>query len=209
MAYRQVKGFTASKGGSQNNMCLKNTREGFGIPAKFDNAWEAWENTEQHKTRVLPQGVDVPVFFWYKNNFNGHIGVRMKNGKFWTDGREFNSIEEYEANHQPDFVGWGESINEVRVLEYVPDPVAPAPGGNVVPKKIYLKPTVSAYAFYREGTPLPVKRVNRAGELNPKKWNGITYPVIRQLAANTYLVKSPSLGEIVIWAGDNDSVKKY
>jgi len=93
-------------------------------------------------------------------------------------------------------------------LNPAPKPT-PTPPTSKVPKQIYLKPTVSAYAFYRPGTPLPVKRANRAGELNPKKWGGITYNVIRQVAANTYEVKSPSLGIIWVWAGDNDSEKRY
>lgn len=76
------------------------------------------------------------------------------------------------------------------------------------PKTLYLKPTTSAYAFYRPGTPLPVKRANRAGDLNPKKYGGLTYSIIRQVAANVYEVKSPSLGVIWIWAGDSDSEVK-
>jgi len=79
--------------------------------------------------------------------------------------------------------------------------VAPPSGA----KTLYLKPTTSSYAFYRPGTPLPVKRANRAGELNPQKWGGLTYPILRTVAPNTYEVKSPSLGVIWVWAGDSDS----
>ena len=126
--WKQVKPFDQNKAGKEPGMCLKNTRLGYGIGAKYANAWTAWLNTEQHANRNLPAGVDVPVYFWFINANNGHIGVRLANGKFWTDGRIFDSIEAYEAAKAPNFVGWGESINEVRVLEFSPDPI-PVPSG--------------------------------------------------------------------------------
>src|SRR5690606_19890865 len=49
----------------------------------------------------------------------GHIGVRYPDGRFWSDGSVYASVEEYERLRAPVFVGWGESVNDVRVIEEV------------------------------------------------------------------------------------------
>lgn len=127
MAYKQVKAFNQAKGGRKDGFCLQNVRLGYGIGSKYDNATQAWNNTQQHKDRNVPAGVDVPLFYYYKtkNGNEGHINVRLANGKVWSDGEIFGSIGEYEAKRAPDFIGWGESINGVRVVEHVPDPPKP------------------------------------------------------------------------------------
>lgn len=148
--WKQIKPFNQSTAGKEPGMCLKNTRLGYGVAPKFANAWDAWLNTEQHPFRDYPAGVDVPIYFWYINDKNGHVGVRLANGKFWTDGRIFDSVEAYEALKVPNFVGWGESINEVRVIEHVPDPV-PTPKMPPVGSKVQLIP-VDTRTTYRAGT---------------------------------------------------------
>lgn len=115
--------FNQSKAGGVPKKCLENTRTGFvsadhpnGIPAKYGSAWEAWEHTQQHPGEP-PLGLDVPVFFSYIDEENGHIGVRLTSGSFWSDGVVYSSIPAYQANHLPIYVGWGESINDVKVIE--------------------------------------------------------------------------------------------
>lgn len=117
----QVVKFNQADGGHTLNFCLANVCAGFGIPNKYGSAWEAWEHTQQH-TDPIPDGLDVPVFFSYEaiidgvNKNWGHIGVRLSDGQFWSDGNLYPSIEAYEANHTPRYVGWGESINDVTIL---------------------------------------------------------------------------------------------
>lgn len=125
--YKQLKPFDQSKAGKKKGYCLQNTRLGYGIVSKYDNATEAWNHTEQHKDRNVPAGVDIPLFYKYMTGYGneGHINVRLTNGKVWSDGEIFASIEDYEAKKVPDFIGWGESVNGVRVIEYVPDPPKP------------------------------------------------------------------------------------
>jgi hypothetical protein len=106
-------------------MCLKNVRLGYGILPKYDNATAAWNNTEQHRDRNVPLGVDVPLYYSWGRD--GHINVRLANGRVWSDGDLYVSIEDYEAKKEPNFLGWGESVNEVRVIQHVADPVPPAP----------------------------------------------------------------------------------
>lgn len=114
--------FDTAKGGNVPNFCLANVCKGYSIPNKYNSAWEAWLNTEQH-TDAIPAGLDIPVFFSYTATIDGinknwgHIGVRLKDGRFWSDGRIFPSIQSYESNHSPRYVGWGESINNITILE--------------------------------------------------------------------------------------------
>jgi len=122
MAWTQVKPFDQSKATAIKNLCLGNVQRGYSIPGKYNSAWEAWQNTEQH-TDPIPSGVDVPVYFSYSATIDneyknwGHIGVRLANGKFWSDGVTYNSIADYTKNHSPKYVGWGESVNNVRVIK--------------------------------------------------------------------------------------------
>lgn len=206
MAYKQVKAFNQTKAGRVNGYCLQNVRLGFGIGLKHPTAITAWGNTEQHKDRSIPSGVDVPLYYTYKKD--GHVNVRMADGRIWNDGTIFVNLTDYLSKRpQVSYLGWGESVNGVRVIEHVPDP-APAPKSAGTPRFVYLKPCVEKWAFYRPGTKLPVERKNRAGELSPMKWGGITYPFVRWVADNTAEVKSPSLGTIWIYV-DNDAELRY
>lgn len=113
--FKQLIPFDPAKGGNEAGLCLKNTRLGYGIPPLYKNAITAWLNTEQHPDRNFPP-LDVPVYFSYKED--GHIGVRLANGQFWSDGKTYSSLEAYEnAPGRPKFLGWGESINNVKVIE--------------------------------------------------------------------------------------------
>lgn len=135
MGYKQTKDFVPSKGGTQKGMCLKNVRLGYGIGPKYDDATQAWNNTQQHTTRSIPSGVEVPLFYSYTTTIGGvrrnygHINVQLADGRVWSDGEYFNSLSHYEAVKAPVYIGWGESINGVRVLEHVPEPSLPAPSG--------------------------------------------------------------------------------
>lgn len=123
MSYSQVKKFDQRKAGKIKNFCLRNVRLGYGVPAKYDSAWEAWQNTEQHKNTDYPDGVEIPVYFSYTATIDGvrknwgHIGVRLKDGKFWSDGVIYAGISAYTKNHAPKYVGWGESVNDTKVIK--------------------------------------------------------------------------------------------
>lgn len=121
--YIQVKPFLIKKGGTTQYLCLQNVRLGYGIPARYGTATAAWKGTEQHRDRNIPKGVDVPLYFSYRATIDnitadyGHIGVQLASGAFWSDGKLFKNLKEYEASHAPKYLGWGESVNEVRVIQ--------------------------------------------------------------------------------------------
>lgn len=120
--YKQVKAFSKTKAGTRKNFCLQNVRLGFEAPPRYVTAWEAWQATEQHRTSP-PPNLDVPVYFSYSATIDGvyknwgHIGVRLKNGTFWSDGVIYSSIKAYTDRYAPNYVGWGESVNGFKVLK--------------------------------------------------------------------------------------------
>lgn len=122
MSYQQVRPFDQAKGGTTPNFCLANVTAGYSIANKYSSAWEAWEHTQQHGGDA-PAGLDVPVYFSYSATIDGvyanwgHIGVRLANGTFWSDGKVYSSISAYTATHSPKYVGWGESVNDAQVIK--------------------------------------------------------------------------------------------
>ena len=110
--WKQVKPFNPRKMGTTKNFCLRNTRQGFGIGAKYANAKDAMkENSNKgtlHQLSTLPSNVSVPVFtsvgLW------GHVMVSDK-GTFYSDGAK--------CQKPPSNYMWGEWLNGVRVVSWV------------------------------------------------------------------------------------------
>jgi hypothetical protein len=163
MPWKQIKPFDQSKAGKEKLMCLKNTRLGYGIDKKCTNATDAWNHTRQHRDRNVPLGVDVPLFYYFKTSKGneGHINVRLANGKVWSDGEIFANIADYEAKRVPDFIGWGESVNDVRVIEYAnePQPVEQGTKLPLVGSRIQLIPRDTRTTF-RAGTSTEAGKIN-------------------------------------------------
>lgn len=115
--------FNPAQAGTIHNFCLDNVRKGFGIENKYASAWQAWENTQQHPDRNIPDGLDVPLFYSYTANIDGvtqnygHINVRLADGTVWSDGTIYANLDAYLYNHYPQYVGWGESINDFKIIE--------------------------------------------------------------------------------------------
>lgn len=117
MAYKQVKSFDQSKAGNVRGFCLRNVRLGYGIASKYDSAWQSWQNAP-HNSGSIPTGVDVPVYFWWGQY--GHIGVRLANGKFWSDGKTYMNLTAYRVTHPAViYRGWSTEVNDVAVIKYV------------------------------------------------------------------------------------------
>lgn len=123
--WKRVIGFNQSTAGKTPGYCLMNVRRGFGIGSKYPSAIEAWYHTQQHRDRNVPTGIDVPLYYTYGRY--GHINVRLANGKVWSDGEIFSSIADYENRRAPNFIGWGESVNDIRVIQWVPDATSSKP----------------------------------------------------------------------------------
>jgi len=182
---KQVRAFDPSKAGNVRGYCLRNVRLGYGIAPKYDSAWIAWQNTDQH-TNAIPTGVDVPVYFWWGKY--GHIGVRLANGTFWTDGKVYSSLTRYRLLH-PAVVyrGWSTKVNDVTVIKYE----APTPPKFKMPKvgsKVQLIPKDKRSTF-KAGT------TKVAGTINVKD-NTYVYLVrgYDKKYPNRILINSASAG---------------
>lgn len=123
MDFTQVIAFITANGGATPGLCLANVCKGYGIPNKYGSAWEAWGHTQQHADRDIPSGVAVPIFYSYTTTIDGvtanygHINVQLPNGTVWSDGNIYASIDDYMSKKFPRFVGWGESVNDFKVIE--------------------------------------------------------------------------------------------
>lgn len=202
MAYKQLKDFNPSKAGSQKGMCLKNTRLGYGIAPKYADAWAAWLNTQQHKNRNIPAGVEVPLYYSYTTTIGGvrknygHINVRLADGRVWSDGDIFASLEAYERAKLPVFVGWGESINNVRVIEYVSESQIPAPTGG----SFRVKPGYK-FRVYKPGTTQVAGIIDYTWGWYLKRGTDPKYP-------NRWLMNSAQLG-LVAFPYANTAMQVY
>jgi hypothetical protein len=153
MPWKQERNIVISQMGSKKGMCLQNSRIAANpdIPAKYLTARVAASKALLHPG-AAPKGLWVPLYFdfWatvdgvYKNW--GHVGWQSPDGAFYSDGTKYPNVEEYERTHAPNYIGWGELMNDVRIISYVPDP-KPAPSSGR--KHLHLnKGTIST--FYKE-----------------------------------------------------------
>lgn len=143
--WRQIKPFNQITAGKVAGYCLQNVRKGFGINSKYPNAINAWYRTQQHRDKNIPMGVDVPLYYTYRTD--GHINVRLANGQVWNDGRIWPNLTAYTLTHPlVRYQGWGESINDVRVIQWV-EPPKPAYTLPPVGSKIQLIPTQTRTTF--------------------------------------------------------------
>jgi len=118
MAWKQVQPFDLSKMGTKPGLCLQNVRLAFGVPAKYYDAKAAMLANKNagtlHDISTLPKDVAVPVFV-DTASINEHVEA-ADCGTFYSDGKKvtdpYNQV----------FFGWGEILNDVRIVEFVPDP---------------------------------------------------------------------------------------
>lgn len=130
--YKQVRNFNPSKMGTKKGYCLQNCRIAFDpeIPPKYPDAKEAMLANRNagtlHSMDSLPLNCAVPVFADTPSEYE-HVMV-CDRGVMYSDGYIVNS-----SNFN--YFGWGETLNDVRIVEYVPDPEpAPAPTPAPEPK---------------------------------------------------------------------------
>lgn len=164
--------FDISKAGTTLHLCLQNVRKGYGIRAENATAKIDWDkNFKQHKDRAFPAGCTVPIYFNLtivlnniKDNY-GHIAVALPDGRFWSDGRYFSSIEAmmntYLKNGKPSYLGWGESVNSVRVVKEKEKQEMASRDivGLMIKHLLYREPTKADYDLF---TPLSVEEAFRA-----------------------------------------------
>lgn len=147
MAWKQKQPFDLSKMGTRPGYCLQNVRLAFDVPPLYYDAKAAMLANKNagtlHDISTLPTNVAVPVFV-DTASINEHVEA-ADHGVFYSDGKRLSNP------YAQTFFGWGETLNDVRIVEFVPDPAptpTPTPGINVGDKV-----TLKNWVDYN-GTPL-------------------------------------------------------
>lgn len=188
MAWKQVRIFAPSKMGTKPNYCLQNCRIAFTpeVPPKYKNAKEAMLANKNagtlHPISTHPTNCAVPVF---ADTPSADEHVMVYDGeKLYSDGKQVNP-------NGFTWFGWGETLNDCQIVEYVEDPKpeptpeptpAPAPefsvGDIVVPTRL-----VDYY-----GTPLVQYDDNYT---------------ITQINGDRAVLSAPRNGQMVVWSAMN------
>ena len=202
MAWKQKVNFNLSKMGKKPGMCLQNVRLAYGIGPKYYDAKAAMLANKNagtlHPISELPKNVAVPVFV-DTTSINEHVEVSDK-GTFYSDGK----VVANPMNQK--FFGWGETLNDVRIVEWVKDPT-PKPGF-----KVGDKVTLTKWVAY-DGTPLKKTRdyyfiSQISGDRAVLNADSISGPVYA--AVNTkYLVKYVPAPVKPIKVGDKVTLKNW
>lgn len=127
MGWKQVRNFDLSKMGKKKGYCLQNVRLAYDIPSKYVNAKEAMEASKRqgtfHEGLDIPTDVAIPIFA-ETGSPDGHVMVD-DHGTVYSDGEWLPSFKGMTL------LGWSETLNDVRIVEWVsepaPQPVPPAP----------------------------------------------------------------------------------
>lgn len=178
MAWKQIVPFNLSKMGTQPGMCLKNVRLAYGIAPMYADAKAAMLANKNagtlHDISTLPTNVAVPVFVDTSSKYE-HVEV-ADCGTFYSDGKKLTNPMSQK------FFGWGETLNGVRIVEYVDDP----------------KPTLK----YKVGDVVDINGVYTSSNSDQKLSPAITTGTITKIietAKNPYLLDDGNLG----WVNDS------
>lgn len=153
MAWEQVTPFNLSKMGTKPGYCLQNVRLAFGVPAKYADAKAAMLANKNagtlHDISTLPKNVAVPVFVDTSSVYE-HVEV-ADHGTFYSDGKKLTNPMSQR------FFGWGETLNDVRIVKFVEDPKPTPTPTPTTGFKVGDKVTLKSWVDYN-GTPLKQTR---------------------------------------------------
>lgn len=122
MGYTQTITFNQALAGTVSNECLENVRKGFSIDSSltYPNATASWNISQvQHTDRNVPSGLYTPLYYSYPVDGVdlGHVNVQFPDGTVWSDGNKYVNIDAYLLNHAPKYLGWGEKVNGIAVIQ--------------------------------------------------------------------------------------------
>lgn len=185
--WKQVRNFNLSKMGTKPGYCLQNVRLAFDIPPKYVDAKEAMEANRNagtlHDISTLPDSLAVPVFV-DTPSVNEHIEV-SDSKTFYSDGKKLDNPMSQK------FFGWGETLNGVRIVEWIDDPVPVPPDPEPEPKEEPIK----------EGDiVVPIQLIDYNG--TPLRQYDDTY-VVTQLIGDRAVLSANRNGQLIVWAAMN------
>lgn len=116
-------------------MCLAFAQSVYNAPVRYRSAWDAWEAVPDKHTDAFPKGVSVPVWFSHYGTYGnpptyenwGHVVARIGDRYLSSPGQGFgqqwfDSIEAIEQYFNAKLVGWSESLNGLKIVEYSGEP---------------------------------------------------------------------------------------
>lgn len=113
----------------QGGWCLQYVRQAFGLPARYNDATEAWnKSTSKHKDRNFPPGLWIPVWYGIAENPLGHVVLLAPDGRVYSTSDYsgwpviHNSLADLEAFYAYykltlQYRGWTEDVAGYPVLE--------------------------------------------------------------------------------------------
>lgn len=190
MAWEQVRQFDPSKMGKTPNLCLHNCCVGYvpRVQPKYVDAKEAMLANRNagtlHPISTRPTNCAVPVFADTPSVYE-HVMV-WDHDKLYSDGKVVNPNGFI-------WFGWGECLNDERIVEYVADP-APAP--EPAPQ-----PAPAPEPEFKVGDiVVPTRLVDYNG--TPLIQYDDTY-TITQINGDRAVLSAPRNGQMVVWAAMN------
>lgn len=185
MGWKQVRPFDLSKMGTRPNYCLQNVRLAYDIPPKYADAKSAMNASKKagtFHTDDLPKNVAVPLFAETGSPY-GHVMV-CDHGDVYSDGKYLPTFKGMTV------LGWSETLNDVRIVEYVndPAPVPPAPEPTPEPE------------FKVGDKVVPTKLVDYDG--TPLIQYDDTY-TITQINGDRAVLSADRDGQMIVWAAIN------
>lgn len=194
MAYKQVRDFDPAKMGKKQNLCLQNCRIGFvpEIPPKYVDAKEAMlankNSGNLHNMNTRPTNCAVPVFA-DTASWNEHVMVWDKD-KLYSDGKVVNPNAFI-------FFGWGETLNDVRVVEWVEEP-KPEPTPEPQPE-----PPVENFKEGDIVAPIPNDKGEYYDYDGTRVYRYDADYTISQLIGDRAVLTAPRNGKPVVWCAMN------
>jgi len=193
MAWQQTRNFDLSKMGTTPGLCLQNVRIGYGIGPKYASARDAMNASKRagtfHDGLDIPTNVAVPIFAETGSPY-AHVMVDYY-GDVYSDGKHLSSLAGMTV------VGWSETLNDERVVEWVADPVpAPTPAPEPTPE-----PTPEPDDGFKVGdVVVPTKLVDYNGTPLVQYDDNYT---ITQINGDRAVLSAPRNGQMVVWAAMN------
>lgn len=188
MAWKQSVNFDLGKMGTTPGMCLQNVRVGYGIGPKYASARDAMNASKRegtfHEGLDIPTDVAVPIFAETGSPY-AHVMVDYY-GDVYSDGKHLSTLKGMTV------VGWSETLNDVRVVEWVAEP-APAPAPEPTPEPV-------DEGFKVGDIVVPTRLVDYNG--TPLVQYDDTY-TITQISGDRAVLSAPRNGQMVVWAAMN------
>ena len=176
--------------GNRPNYCLQNVRIAYDIPPKYADAKSAMNASKRagtfHEGLDIPTDVAIPIFAETGSPY-GHVMIDYY-GDVYSDGVHLTSLKGMTI------LGWSETLNDVRIVEWVeqPAPVPPAPEPT---------PEPTPEPEFKEGDIVaPTRLVSYDGV--PLVQYDDTY-VITQIIGDRAVLSANRNGQLIVWSAMN------